>query len=144
MAQEFVSLGMICEDRLLSVLYSGLYVPRYKIVFVPEWCLSPVRPVVVVGVYGLTVVRDRASFVVFGFLYLVSPSPLVLRNGGTGCGSRRIGRRARLEMAPLPAVPTYRLGLGGIVVIPYCMCIVARRDFVCPFPGRYILEPVSW
>ena len=53
---------------------------------------------------------------------LVSPSPLVLRNGGTGCGSRRIGRRARLEMAPLPVVPTYRRGLGGTVVIPYVHC----------------------
>ena len=122
MAQEFVSLGMICEDRLLLVLYSGSYVPRYKIVFVPEWCLCPVRPVLVVGVYGLTVVRDRALFVVFGSLYLVSPSPLVLRNGGTGCGSRRIERRARLEMPPLPVVPAYRRGLGGIVVIPYVHC----------------------
>ena len=53
---------------------------------------------------------------------LVSPSPLVLRNGGTGCGSRRIGRRAHLEMALLPVVPTYRRGLGGIVVITYVHC----------------------
>ena len=121
MAQEFVSLGMIYEDRLLPVLYSGLYVPRYKIVVVPKWCLCPVQPVLVVGIYGLTVVRGRALFVLFGFLYLVSPSPLVLRNGGTGCGSRCIGRRARLEMAPLPVV-TYRRGLGGIVVIPYVHC----------------------
>ena len=68
-AQEFVSLEVICEDRLLPVLYSGVYVPRYKIVFVPEWCLCPVRPVLVVGVYGLSVVRGRALFVVFGFLY---------------------------------------------------------------------------
>ena len=60
--------GMICEDRLLPVLYSGLYVLRYKIVFVPEWFLCPVRSVLV-GVYGLTVVRGRALFVVFGFLY---------------------------------------------------------------------------
>ena len=53
---------------------------------------------------------------------LVSPSPLVLRNGGTGCGSRRFGRRARLGMAPLPVVPTYSRGLGGIVVIHYVYC----------------------
>ena len=68
-AQEFVSLGVIYEDHLLPVFYSGLYVPRYKIIFVPEWCLCPVRPVLVVGVYGLTVVHGRALFVVFGFLY---------------------------------------------------------------------------
>ena len=68
-AQEFVSLGVICEDCLLPVLYSGLYVPRYKIVFEPEWCLCPVRPVLVVDVYGLTVVRGHALFVVFGFLH---------------------------------------------------------------------------
>ena len=53
---------------------------------------------------------------------LVSPSPVVLRNGGTGCGSRRIGWRARLEMASLPVVPTYSRGLGGIVVISYVQC----------------------
>ena len=51
----------------------------------------------------------------------VSLSPVVLRNGGTGCGSRCIGWRARLEMAPLPAVPTYSRGLG-IVVISYVQC----------------------
>ena len=53
---------------------------------------------------------------------LVSPSPLVLRNGGTGCGSQRIRRRACLEMAPLPVVPTYSRGLGGVMVIPYVHC----------------------
>ena len=53
---------------------------------------------------------------------LVSPSPVVLRNGGTGCGSWRIGWRARLEMAPLPVVPTYSGRLGGIVVILYVQC----------------------
>ena len=53
---------------------------------------------------------------------LVSPSPVVLCNGGTGCGSRRIGWRARLEMAPLPVVPTYSRGLGGIVVISHAQC----------------------
>ena len=26
----------------------------------------------------------------------------------------------------------------------YSMCIVARRDFVCPFPGWYIPGPVLW
>ena len=45
---------------------------------------------------------------------LVSPSPLVPRNRGTGCGSRRFGRRARLRMAPLPVVLTVSRGLGGI------------------------------
>ena len=68
-AQEFVSLGVSCEDRLLPVLCSGLYVPRYKVVFVPEWCLCPARPVVMVGVYRLIVVRGHALYVVFGVLY---------------------------------------------------------------------------
>ena len=54
---------------------------------------------------------------------LESPSPLALRNGGTGCGSRRFGRRARLGMAPLTEIPTYSRGLGGIiVVIQYVYC----------------------
>ena len=53
---------------------------------------------------------------------LVSPSPLVLRNGGTGCGSRRFGRRARLEIALLPKVLTCSRGSGGIVVIQYVYC----------------------
>ena len=26
----------------------------------------------------------------------------------------------------------------------YSMCIVARRDFGCPFPGWYIPRPVLW
>ena len=56
---------------------------------------------------------------------LVSPLPLVLRNGGTGCGPRRFGRRARLGMALLPIVPTYSRGLGGIMVIQYVYCSVA-------------------
>ena len=73
---------------------------------------------------------------------LVSPSPLLPRNGGIGCGSRRLGRRARLRMAPLPVVPTYSRGLGGIC--GYTVCIVARRDFGCPFPGWYIPGPVLW
>ena len=53
---------------------------------------------------------------------LVSPSPLVLRNGGTGCGSRRFGRRARLGMALLPVVLTSSRGSGGILVIQYVYC----------------------
>ena len=65
---------------------------------------------------------------------LVSPSPLVPRNRGTGCGSRRFGRRARLRMAPLPVVLTFSRGLGGILWL-YSMCIVARRDFVLSWSG---------
>ena len=53
---------------------------------------------------------------------LVSPSPLVPRNRGTGCGSRRFGRRARLKMAPLPVVPTYSRGLGG--TYGYTVCVL--------------------
>ena len=35
----------------------------------PEWCLCPARPVLMVGVYGLIVVRGLALLVVFGVLY---------------------------------------------------------------------------
>ena len=35
----------------------------------PEWCLCPARPVLMVGVYGLIMIRDLALFVVFGVLY---------------------------------------------------------------------------
>ena len=47
----------------------------------------------------------------------VSPSPLVLRCEGTGYGSRRFERRARLGTALL--VPTNSRGSGDIVVIPF-------------------------
>ena len=53
---------------------------------------------------------------------LVSPSPLILRNRGTGCGSRRFRWRSRLRMALIPVVPTYSRGLGGIVAIQYVCC----------------------
>ena len=53
---------------------------------------------------------------------LVSPSPLFLRNGDTGCESRRFGRRARLEMVLHPVVPKYNRGSDGIVVIQHVYC----------------------
>ena len=40
-----------------------------KVVFVPEWCLCPARLVLMVGVYGLIMVRGLALFVVVGVLY---------------------------------------------------------------------------
>ena len=67
------------------------------------------------GPWSCVVSRVRRSV-------LVSPSPVVLRNGGTGCGFRRFGRRARLEMALLPVVSTYSRGLGGIEVIQCVYC----------------------
>ena len=57
---------------------------------------------------------------------LVSPSPLVPRNRGTGCGSRRFGRRAH-GAAPGSAYVQPRIGW---YLWLYSMCIVARRDFV--------------
>ena len=65
---------------------------------------------------------------------LVSPSPLVPRNRGTGCGSRRFGWRARLRMAPLPVVLTFSRGLGGIC--GYTVCVV-WQGVASSFPGRY-------
>ena len=53
---------------------------------------------------------------------LVSPSPLVRRNGGNGCESRRFGRRTCLRMSPLPVVHTYSHGLGGIC--GYTVCVL--------------------
>ena len=77
----------------------------------------------------LTYSRGSGGIVVIQYVYrrvrrsvLVSPSPLVLRNGGAGCESRRFGRRARLGMALLPVVLTYSRGSGGIVVIQYVYC----------------------
>ena len=63
---------------------------------------------------------------------LLSPSPLVLRNGDTGCGSRRFGRRARSGMVLLPVVPTYSRGSGGIVATQHVYC--RRRDSRLSFP----------
>ena len=63
----------------------------------------------------------------------VSPSPLVPRNRGTGCGSRRFGRRARLRMAPLPVVLTFGRGLGGIC--GYTVCVL-WQGVTSSFPGR--------
>ena len=66
---------------------------------------------------------------------LVSPSPLVPRNRGTGYGSRRFGRRARLRMAPLPVVLTFSRGLGGICgyTVPVC---VLWQGVTSSFSGR--------
>ena len=64
---------------------------------------------------------------------LVSPSPLVPRNRGTGCGSRRFGRRARLRIAPLPVVLTFSRGLGGIC--GYTVCVLGQ-GVTSSFPGR--------
>ena len=64
---------------------------------------------------------------------LVSPSPLVPRNRGTGCGSRRFGRRARLRMAPLPVVLTFSRGLGGIC--SYTVCVL-WQGVTSSFSGR--------
>ena len=50
---------------------------------------------------------------------LVSPLPLVHRNGGTEYGSRCFGAHARLGMALPPVVPTYSHGSGSIVAIQY-------------------------
>ena len=50
---------------------------------------------------------------------LVSSLPLALRSAGTGYGSRRFGRRARLGTALLPVVPIYNRRSGDIVVIQY-------------------------
>ena len=50
---------------------------------------------------------------------LVSPSPHVLRDGGTGYGSWCFVRRARLGISLLPILPTYSHGSGSIVVIQY-------------------------
>ena len=102
--------------------------PRYKVVFVPEWCLCPARPVLMVGVYGLVVVRGLALFVVFGVLYYY---PLNLLS---------------LVIEVLVRIPAFRAArsfkngaaLGSTYVQPrigwywwlYSMCIVARRDFV--------------
>ena len=64
---------------------------------------------------------------------LVSPSPLVPRNRCTRCGSRRFGRRARLRMAPLPVVPTFSRGLGGIC--GYTVCVL-WQGVTSSLPGR--------
>ena len=68
---------------------------------------------------------------------LVSPSPFVPRNGGTGCGSRRFGRRACLRMAPLPVVPTYSRGLGGICGYTVCVLRQGVTSFVLSLVGTY-------
>ena len=64
---------------------------------------------------------------------LVSPSPLVPRNRGTGCGSRRFRRRARLRMALLPVVLTFSRGLGG--TCSYTACVL-WQGVTSSFPGR--------
>ena len=61
---------------------------------------------------------------------LVSPSPLVLRSGGTGYGSGCFGRRACLGTTLLPVVPTYSRGSGSTMAMQY----VARRDLRLSFP----------
>ena len=68
---------------------------------------------------------------------LVSPLPLVPRNGGTGCVSRRFGRRARLGMAPLPVVPTYSRGLGGICGYTVCVLWQGVTSFDLSLVGTY-------
>ena len=68
---------------------------------------------------------------------LVSPSPLALRNGGTGCGSRGFGRLARLGMTPLPVVPTYSREFRGIVVIHYVYCSKASLPLVLSLASIY-------
>ena len=78
------------------------------------------------GLWSCVVRRVRRSV-------LVSPSPLVPRNRGTGCGSRRFGRCARLRMALLPVVPTFSRGLVGI--FGYTVCVV-WEGVTSSFPGR--------
>ena len=68
---------------------------------------------------------------------VLSPLPLVSRNGGTGCGSLRFGRRARLRMAPLPVVPTYSRGLGGICGYTVCVLWQGMTLFVLSLVGTY-------
>ena len=68
---------------------------------------------------------------------LVSPSPLVPRNGSTGCGSRRFGRRARLRMAPLPVVPTHSRGLSSICDYTVCVLWQGVTSFVLSLVVTY-------
>ena len=82
------------------------------------------------GPWSCVVCRVRRSV-------LVSPSPFVPRNGSIGCGSRRFGRRARLIMAPLPVVPTYSRGLGGIFGNTVCVLRQGVTSFVLSLVGTY-------
>ena len=68
---------------------------------------------------------------------LVPHSPLVPRNGGTGCRSRRFRRRARLRMAPLPVVPTYSRGLGDICGYTVCVLWQGLTSFALSLVGTY-------
>ena len=68
---------------------------------------------------------------------LVSPSPLVPRNGGTGCGSRCFGRSARLGMAPLPVVPTHSRRMGGICGYIVYILWLGVTSFVLFLVGTY-------
>ena len=50
----------------------------------PEWCLCLARPGLMVGVYGLIMVRGLALFVVFGVLYYYRLRLLSLVIGALG------------------------------------------------------------
>ena len=63
---------------------------------------------------------------------LVSLWPLVPRNRGTGCGSRRFRAARSFKIGAAPGSAYVQPRIGWYLWL-YSMCIVARRDFVFPW-----------